>query len=153
MGFVYLSIEVVFRAIIGDMVGVHKLIFWSLGGWTTLWMLPVGGICGVLLGLLNEIKILKKCIVLTQCLIGTFIVLFVELLLGIIFNLGFGLSLWTYAGWSYNILGQICLPFAIIWFFLCPFVFWLDDFLRFALYGEDAKYSVLVPYRKLFTLK
>jgi len=150
MGFIYLGIEVVFRAIAGELVGIKGLTYMSLGGWTTLWMIPVGGICGLALGFLNEIKTIKTYPILVQCIIGTAIVLTIEFVFGLIFNVWLGLALWSYEEWACNLLGQVCLPFAAIWFFICPFAFWLDDFLRFAFYGEDSKYHLWEPYKKLF---
>lgn len=37
----------------------------------------------------------------------------------------------------FNLLGQICLPFTVIWFFLSAVAVVLDDWIRHLLWGED----------------
>lgn len=153
MGFVYLGIEVIFRAISGEMVGTGGIKYISMAGWTTLWMILVGGLCGLLLGLFNEMKWSKDFPIVIQSLVGTMVIIIIELFSGLFFNVLLGLSLWDYSDWPLNIFGQTSIVFGVFWFFLTPMVFWLDDFLRFAVYGEDSKYNILVPYKKLFTLQ
>lgn len=63
-------------------------------GWTNIAMLPVGGLCGVLIGLLNEYKQFYKLKIWQQCLTGTAIILSIEFLSGCILNLWLGLHIW-----------------------------------------------------------
>ena len=153
MGFVYLSIEVIVRAIGADVAGLHGWTGPSLVGWSSLWMIPVGGASGAILGLFNERKKGKELKMFIQCILGALIILGLELVSGLILNKGLNLNIWDYSHLPFNIAGQVCLPFAGLWFLLCPFAFWIDDFLRFALYGEESKYGIERPYIKLFTLK
>ena len=39
----------------------------------------------------------------------------IELLFGVIFNVGFGMEVWDYSELPFNLLGQICLPYALLW--------------------------------------
>ena len=50
---------------------------------------------------------------------GALIITAVELIAGCILNLGLGLAVWDYSDMPLHFLGQICLPFSIIWFLLC----------------------------------
>lgn len=97
-------------------------------GYTHPSMLIVGGICGLIIGLLNEKN--KKINVLQQMFIGMVIVTILEFISGCILNLYLGLNVWDYSNISYNFMGQICPQFSIIWFILSYIVIRVDDLLR-----------------------
>ena len=49
----------------------------------------------------------------------------------------------------FNILGQISLPFSLIWFLLSGVIIIVDDYLRYKLFKEDKpKYSFLIKKLK-----
>lgn len=52
-----------------------------------------------------------------KCAAGSGIITGVEFFVGILFNKILLLNVWDYSMLPMNILGQICLPFSIIWFF------------------------------------
>ena len=91
-------------------------------------MFFVGGLCGLLIGLINEIT--PKMPVLLQMLLGSVIVTFIEFVTGYILNIKLGLHIWDYSNLRFNILGQVSLLFSALWFLLSFFVIQLDDFLR-----------------------
>lgn len=97
-------------------------------GYTHPSMLIVGGICGLIIGLLNEKN--KKINVLQQMIIGMVIVTILEFISGCILNLYLGLNVWDYSNIPYNFMGQICPQFSIIWFILSYIVIRVDDLLR-----------------------
>ena len=76
-------------------------------------MMIAGGLCFVIFSLvagwLRGRSILIKSAV---CAIG---VTAVEFIFGVIFNLWLGLGVWDYSSMPMNILGQICLPFTLLW--------------------------------------
>ena len=76
-------------------------------------MMIAGGLCFVIFSLvagwLRGRSILIKAVV---CAIG---VTAVEFIFGVIFNLWLGLGVWDYSSMPMNILGQICLPFTLLW--------------------------------------
>ncbi len=76
-------------------------------------MMLAGGLCFVIFSLvagwLRGRSILIKAAV---CAIG---VTAVEFIFGVIFNLWLGLGVWDYSSMPMNILGQICLPFTLLW--------------------------------------
>ena len=100
-------------------------------GYTHPSMVIVGGICGLLIGLLNEKN--KKKNLLLQMVDGMVIVTVLEFVSGIILNLCLGLNVWDYSNMRCNLLGQVCPQFCIAWFFLSYFVIRIDDFLRKAI--------------------
>ena len=91
-------------------------------------MFFVGGLCGLLIGLINEIT--PKMPVLLQMLLGSVIVTFIEFVTGYILNIKLGLHIWDYSNLRFNILGQVSLLFSILWFFLSFVVIKIDDILR-----------------------
>lgn len=97
------------------------------GGWAHVAMLFVGGICFVGVGRINQIPAFYNLSMRWQSVIGALIVLVVEFLSGCILNLWLDLEIWNYSHLPLNLYGQICLPFAVVWFLLMPFAIWLED--------------------------
>ena len=93
--------------------------------WT---MIVVGGLCGLLIGLINEIT--PKMNTVLQMLLGSIIVTIIEFVTGYIINIKLDLNIWDYSNLKFNILGQVSLLFSILWFFLSYIVIKLDDCIR-----------------------
>ena len=121
------------------------------GGWANIAMMPIGGLCGVLIGALNQKPAFYNKTVLCQCVISTCIVVAIEFLSGLILNVWLGLDVWDYSDKPLNLLGQICLPYSMLWFILSPTAIWLEDALRYKLYGEGEYYCLLSIYKELLT--
>lgn len=134
-------------------------------GWTHISMLVVGGLCALCVGSINQIPRFTRLPVIWQSLLGTVIVLTIELISGYILNICLGLGIWDYSGVPGNILGQICPQYGLLWFCLMPFAIWAEDTLRWALYGwqlamgrqsrqpELPAYSLGAIYRDLIRLR
>lgn len=119
---------------IGGLIYYLIEILWR--GYSHISMVFCGGLCFVLIGIVNElipwdIKLWK------QMLIGSVIVTVVEFFTGCIVNLWMGLKVWDYSNLPFNILGQICLPFCVVWFFLSLVAIVIDDYLRYWLFKEE----------------
>lgn len=99
-------------------------------------MFILGGLCFVLLGLLNE-KYTWDIPLLIQMLIGAFVITLMEFISGCILNLWLHLHVWDYYNMPFNILGQICLPYMIMWFLLSPVCIITDDYLRYLFFDEE----------------
>lgn len=97
-------------------------------GHSHITMFFVGGLCGLLIGLINEVT--PKMPILLQMLLGSVIVTFIEFVTGYILNIKLGLHIWDYSNLRFNILGQISLLFSVLWFFLSFIVIHMDDILR-----------------------
>lgn len=60
-----------------------------------------------------------------RCLLGAGFITAMEFTVGVIDNLVMGWNVWDYSDVPLNLLGQICLPFTILWFFLCIPACWI----------------------------
>lgn len=97
-------------------------------GYTHPTMIVLGGICGVLVGLLNDST--PDMPILVQCLLGSIIITILEFISGCYLNLYLGLNIWDYSSLAFNLLGQVSLKFTIIWFILSVPVIYLDDYIK-----------------------
>lgn len=134
---------------------LKMLILFSIGGICyviieLLWrgyshrtMFLLGGACFFALGLINEFYDYEIPLVL-QMIFGTIIITALEFLTGCIVNLHFHMNVWNYSSLPYNLLGQICLPYTMLWFLLSPLCIITDDWLRYALFGEERPHYRLV---------
>jgi uncharacterized membrane protein len=112
----------------------------------------IGGLAGILIGLLDRHPSSQRLRMWQQCILGMLIVLDIEFISGLIFNMRLNMNMWNYSGYAYNLDGQICARFAVIWFFIIPAVAWMDDLLRWKLFSEPRPKSILHNYKRLFTL-
>ena len=118
------------------------------GGYTNIAMLFVGGFCGLIVGSINQIPQFYKMTVWKQSIIGAIVVLIVEYISGYILNIKMGLDIWDYSDMYFNLNGQVCFEFAVIWFLLMPTAIWLEDYIRFTFWGEGEKYGLMDIYRE-----
>lgn len=107
--------------------------------WT---MAVLGGICFVLVGGINEFFPWSMPLAL-QGVIGAAIITALEFMSGVVLNVWLGLDIWDYSAMPLNVLGQICLPFTLLWVPLSIVAVVLDDWLRHWLFGEERPYYTL----------
>lgn len=134
---------------------IKALMLFGIGGMTYVFieliyrgyshpsMFFVGGLAFILIGNLNEgyswdMPLIK------QMLHSAIIVTIVEFISGLVLNVFLGLNVWDYSNLPFNIMGQICLPFTIIWFLLSFVAILYDDDIRWLLFDEEK------PRYKLF---
>lgn len=86
-------------------------------GYTHWTMTVTGGICFTVLYVLHVYT--RALSFLTRCVIGTATITLVEFAVGCTVNLWLGWAVWDYADVPGNVLGQICLPFSLMWLLLC----------------------------------
>lgn len=122
-GSIYITIEILWRAMRAS----------DPTHWT---MFVLGGLCFLVIGAINECFTWEMPFWL-QAIIGTVAVLVLEFVFGCALNLWLGLGVWDYSDTPFNILGQVCLPFAVAWLFLTALAIIMDDYLRYWLFGED----------------
>lgn len=121
-GFVYMCIEILWR------------------GYTHWSMFVLGGICFVIMGLLNEYKIQWHWCLLRQSVVSAVIVTIFEFFTGCIVNLWLKWNVWNYSTLPFNLYGQICLYFFLLWIPLSMIGIILDDWIRYILYFHLHKY-------------
>ena len=112
-------------------------------GYTHWTMFIVGGICFYLIGAINEV-IPWSMAFWKQCVIGGCIVTAIEFASGCIINIWLGWHVWDYSNMPFNILGQICLPFSLLWCVVSAVAIVCDDYLRYWFFNEEK------PVYKLF---
>lgn len=127
---------------------LRKLILFSLGGIAyliieLLWrgyshwsMFVLGGLCFVAIGALNEHFTFEIPLIL-QMFFGAFLVTALEFAFGCVLNLWLNLNVWDYSNLPYNILGQICLPYSLLWIIMSLVCIVADDYFRYYLFDEE----------------
>ena len=101
--------------------------------WT---MAILGGLCYMEIGYINE-YIPWEVPLYKQALLGAVIVTINEFICGCIVNLWLGWEVWDYSGLPFNILGQVCLPFTLLWIPVSILAILVDDLQRYYLTGEE----------------
>jgi uncharacterized membrane protein len=105
-------------------------------GYSHISMMIAGGICFILIGSINELYSGEISLV-RQMAISAVLITAVEFVTGLIVNVWMGLNVWDYSDQRFNLMGQICLLYTLIWFFLSPVAIVMDDYLRYYLMGEE----------------
>ena len=124
------------------------LLLWTLGGclydffeiffrgfshWS---MFVLGGICMVFFTIQGQMvhwedplwRQILRCIIFVTAM---------EFITGIIVNKWLHLAVWDYSNQPFQLFGQICLPFMIIFSGLCALGIFLGGYLAYWLYGEE----------------
>jgi len=138
--------------------GVYYIIegFWRTrtnGGWANITMLFIGGLCGVIIAILNENPKFRKKKMLVKALYGMAILVVIEFISGYIMNIWLGLGIWDYSSRPFNFMGQVSLLYAVLWFLLTPTIIWFDDVLRRRIWNDGEKYPWHQNYLELVKLK
>ena len=89
----------------------------SARGYTHWTMTLLGGIVGMLLYRLHGTA--PRHTLLLQALSGAFIITALEMVVGVLDNLVLQWHVWSYREMPWNVYGQICLPFSVLWFLVC----------------------------------
>ncbi len=124
----------------GFLYVIFELLWRGYSHWT---MFIVGGVCFVLIGLINEVFTFEMSLI-RQMTISALVITLVEFVSGCIINLLLSWNVWDYSNMPLNIAGQICLPFTFLWFFISAVGIALDDYLRYWWFGEEK------PHYRLF---
>ena len=96
---------------------MYSLIEISVRGFTHWTMTLTGGV--ILVILFEMFTRLERVPLWQKCLIGAIVITSVEFTVGVAVNIILGWKVWNYSDMPFNLLGQICLPFSVLWFFLC----------------------------------
>lgn len=94
-GFCYICIEMAWR---------------GYSHWT---MFFTGGICFLIL--VRFLQIIANRSLIEKCVFSALIITIVEFLVGCIVNILFKMNVWDYSKMPFNILGQVCLLYSVLW--------------------------------------
>lgn len=127
--------------IIGGAVYVLLEMLWR--GYSHWTMFLLGAVCFILIGLVNEVFEWDTPLIL-QMFCGCAIITALEFITGCIVNLWLGWDVWDYSQYKFNVLGQISLRSSVGWYFLSLVGIFLDDWLRYKLFGEEKpRYKII----------
>lgn len=91
-------------------------------------MALAGGICFLVIYLIN-IYLPNKNILL-KSLYSAVAITGIEFIFGYFCNLKWNMNIWDYSSIPFNFMGQICMPYFVLWFFLCIILSPFCSFLR-----------------------
>lgn len=118
---------------------ILELVWRGHSHWT---MFVLGGLCFAFIGMINEL--IPWCMpIWQQTLIGAVIITGLELLTGCIVNLWLGWNVWDYGDMPMNLLGQICVPYILLWIPVSLIALILDDWLRYWMFDEERPHYCL----------
>lgn len=123
--------EIILFYIGGALYTLMEVLWRGHTHWT---MYVLGGMCFVIIGLLNEYKFSWKGSLFVQSLIGAAVITGLEFITGCIVNRWLGWNVWDYSNLPFNLLGQICLYFSLLWLPLSTVCIVSDDWIRYGLY-------------------
>jgi len=105
--------------------GIIELIWRGRTHWT---MIIAGGICFVLFSLIAE-KCKKRTLIYKSslCALG---VTAIEFIFGVIFNILLKMNVWDYSSVPFNIHGQVCLLYTLLWGVLGAMVLPIADMMN-----------------------
>lgn len=120
----------------GSTYVTFEVFFRGYSHWT---MFLLSGILFLYIDTLNEIWDWN---IVTQTLCGTLSVVVAEFSAGCILNLWLGLNIWNYSDIPFNLMGQICLPFVLVWVPIVLIAIVLSDVIRWKFFDEEKPHYV-----------
>ena len=140
--------QIIIKYIILFIIGGNSYFYVELlwRGYSHITMFFLGGLCFVLIGLINEI--LVEMPLLIQQGISSLIITTLELVFGLAFNILLGMNIWDYSNLKFNFMGQISLRYSILWFFLSLPAIVFDDYLRYWIFGEEKPQYTFISYNR-----
>ena len=108
-------------------------------GYSHYTMIILGGLCFIMIGLLNENIFKWEMSIISQMFLSCIIISLLELIFGYILNIKLNLQIWSYIDQPYNLYGQICLLYTVFWFWLSLPCILIDDWLRHKLFNDEYK--------------
>ena len=117
--------KVVFFSSGGVGYGIIELIWRGRTHWT---MLIAGGVCFVIFSVISEQ--FKKHTYICKTALCALGVTLVELVFGVVFNVILKMNVWDYSKMPFNLFGQVCLLYTLLWGVLGAAFLPLADFLN-----------------------
>lgn len=110
-----------------------ELIFRGFSHWT---MFVLGGICFLFIYIQGKVVHWEDSLA-VQILRCILFVTAMEFITGIIVNKWLVLNVWDYTGLPFQLFGQICLPFTVIFSGLCAVGIIFSGYIGYWFYGEE----------------
>lgn len=103
-------------------------------GYSHYSMIICGGAATLLCGGLNQV--FTGMGVLPQMVLSSVIISELEFFTGYLVNIVLKYNVWDYSDLPFNLMGQICIQYSILWMFLSLAIIFVDDSIRCRLFGE-----------------
>lgn len=126
-GSVYFLMEIFWRNFVNSAGSTPTSSHWS--------MIFLGGFLFILIGLCNQHYITWNMNIFYQMFICMLVITVGEFIAGCIINLWLRWNVWRYE--HFDILGQICIPYMILWYFLSAVGIFVDDIIRYYVFNEE----------------
>lgn len=104
-------------------------------GYSHYSMIVCGGFATLLCGGLNQV--FNKLSILAQMILSSVIISELEFVTGYVVNIILRYDVWDYSDLPFNLMGQICVQYSVLWMFLSVFIIFVDDYIRCRLFGEE----------------
>ena len=128
-------IEYIAIFIVGAITYMLLEICWR--GYTHWTMGILGGIVIILVGLINEVT-RKDLPLIIQAPMASIIITLLEYWAGYILNIQLGMNIWDYSDLPFNVDGQVCLYYSLLWMILGIVASIADDLIRWYAFKEEA---------------
>lgn len=109
--------------------GLYYLLEILWRGYSHWSMFLAGGTCLFSIDVLNR-KLKKTTPLWVRCTLGAAIITTVEFVTGCFVNLWANWQVWDYTRFRFQFMGQICLVYTMVWFFLTAPMLWLTALIR-----------------------
>lgn len=134
------ALENVFLFLLGGFL--YYFLEIAVRGYSHYSMIICGGLAFLLSGMINQVFGFQVALI-SQMVLSACIITVLEFVTGLIFNVWLGIGVWDYSTMPYNLMGQICLPYSMLWLILSLACIFLDDWVRYRLFGEEkATYKI-----------
>lgn len=117
----------IFLFLIGG--GIYYLLEVLWRGFSHWSMFLAGGLCFFAVDDVNR-RLKKDTPIWVRCSVGAAIITALEFVAGCIVNLWAQWHVWDYSRYYFNFMGQVCLLYTVIWFFLSAPLIWLAAKIR-----------------------
>lgn len=96
---------------------IYTIIEYLWRGYSHWTMMLTGSVC--FLSIYRLFNYLKKISLPQKCVLGSLVITSVEFMVGCVVNLKLKLDVWDYSDMKFNLLGQVCLVYSVLWGLLC----------------------------------
>ena len=97
-------------------------------GFTHWTMALTGGTCLVVL--YNLFILMGDTSIWIKCLAGSLVITTIEFAVGCVVNIALKWNVWSYESMHFNLLGQVCLLYSVLWYFLSIPLVHLSTFIQ-----------------------
>ena len=126
----------------GTVYYLMEIIWRGYSHWS---MFALSGVCFIIIDLLNQTwKNIRSLIFLI--ILCTLIITVLEFVTGLIVNLWLGLGVWDYSNMPFNLMGQICLFFSLLWLLVTCIAILVDNLLRWFGFHDVPAYAAATAH-------